>query len=152
MDKKPFRETKVGMALIGAAKLLNPTLGGVLEGVLSPADAIKAIGESGVSGEDKIKLQQMLFEHQNIEMQEVTKRWQADQMSDSWLSKNIRPVVLASCMFVFLILGILDSIDNVGVTIHENWIGTFEMMMMTVVGAYFGGRSIEKSVSMYKKK
>ena len=152
MDKKPFGETKVGQLLVGAASLLNPTLGGVLGGVLSPADAIKEIGKSNVSGEDKIKLQQMLFEHQNIEMQEITKRWQADQMSDSWLSKNIRPLVLASCMGIFLMLGVFDSIDAVGVTIHESWISTFETMMMTVVGGYFGGRSIEKSVSMYKKK
>ena len=152
MEKKAFKDTKLGMLLIGAASLLNPTLGGVLQGALTPGDAIKAIGESGIPAADKIKLQQMLYDHQNTELQEVTKRWQADQMSDSWLSKNIRPIVLASCMGIFLILGVLDSIDKVGVSIHEAWISTFETMMMSVVGAYFGGRSIEKSMNIYKNR
>ena len=151
MDKKKFADTKVGQLIIGATTLVNPALGKVISGVFSPTEAIAEIAKSNISSEDKIKLQQMLFEHQNIELEEVTKRWQADQMSDSWLSKNIRPLVLAGCMFIFLLLGVLDSIDNVGVSIHEAWISTFETMMMTVVAGYFGGRSLEKSVSLYKK-
>ncbi len=78
--KKKFAETTVGKLLFGAASLVNPTLGSVLSGVTSPAEAIAAIGKSDVSGEDKIKLQQLIFEQQNKEMEAVTSRWQADSM------------------------------------------------------------------------
>jgi len=145
--KKKFAETTVGKLLFGAASLVNPTLGSVLSGVTSPAEAIAAIGKSDVSGEDKIKLQQLIFEQQNKEMEAVTSRWQADSMSDSWLSKNVRPMVLVWCIVIFSIAGLLDSVESIG----ELWNDTFEKVMMAVVLAYFGGRTTEKATSLFKK-
>ena len=75
--KKKFAETTVGKLLFGAASLVNPTLGNLISGVSSPAEAIAAIGKSNVSSEDKIKLQQLIFEQQNKEMESITSRWQA---------------------------------------------------------------------------
>ena len=69
--KKKFKDTTVGKLLFGAASLVNPALGNVLSGVTSPAEAIAAIGKSDVSGEDKIKLQQLIFEQQNKEIEET---------------------------------------------------------------------------------
>ena len=150
-DKKKFKETTVGKLLFGAASMINPTLGKVLSGVSSPKEALAEIGKSKISNEDKIKLQQMIYEQQNKEIEAVTNRWQADSISDSWLSKNVRPMVLVWCIVVFSLAGILDSIESVPFHIGETWNDTFEKVMMAVVLAYFGGRTAEKSSSIFKK-
>ena len=149
--KKKFAETTVGKLLFGAASLVNPTLGNLISGVSSPAEAIAAIGKSDASSEDKIKLQQLIHEQQNKEMQAITSRWEADSKSDSWLSKNVRPMVLIWCIVVFSIAGIFDSIETIPFAIHDNWNDTFEKVMMAVVISYFGSRGIEKSVNIIKK-
>ena len=151
MSKKKFKDTTVGQLLFGAASVINPTLGNVLQGVTSPKEAIAEIAKSDVSLDDKIKLQQLIYEQQNKEIEAITSRWQADSMSDSWLSKNVRPLVLVWCIVVFSFAGILDSIDTIPFNIHETWNDTFEKVMMAVVLAYFGGRSSEKAVSIFKK-
>ena len=149
--KKKFSESTVGKLLFGAASIVNPTLGNVLKGVTSPKEAIAEIGKAKISTGDKIKLQQLIYEQQNKEMESITSRWQADANSDSWLSKNVRPLVLVWCIVVFSFAGILDSIDSVPFHINEVWNDTFEKVMMACVLAYFGGRTAEKSTSMFKK-
>jgi len=151
-EKKPFKESTLGKMLLGAATLINPTLGSVLEGITSPGEAIAAITKSDISQEDKIKLQTLIFDQQNKEMEAVTNRWLADSISDSWLSKNVRPLVLIWCIVIFTFVGILDSIDGVPFTISELWNNTFESVMMAVVLAYFGGRTTEKATNLFKKK
>ena len=76
--------------------VINPTLGNVLQGVTSPKEAIAEIVKSDVSLDDKIKLQQLIYEQQNKEIEAITSRWNADSLSDSWLSKNVRPLVSVS--------------------------------------------------------
>ena len=149
-DKKKFKETTVGKLLFGAASMINPALGKVLSGVTSPQEALAEIGKSKISDEDKIKLQQMIYEQQNKEIQSITSRWEADSMSDSWLSKNVRPLVLVWCIVVFSLAGILDSIESIPFHIGATWNDTFEKVMMAVVLAYFGGRTAEKSTSIFK--
>ena len=149
--KKKFAESTVGKLLFGAASIVNPTLGNVLKGVTSPGEAIAAIGKSDTSSDDKIKLQQLIYEQQNKEMEAITSRWEADSKSDSWLSKNVRPMVLIWCIVIFSFAGILDSVESIPFTIHDNWNDTFEKVMMAVVLAYFGGRSGENVTSIFKK-
>jgi len=149
--KKKFAESTVGKLLFGAASIVNPALGNVLKGVTSPGEAIAAIGKSDVSSDDKIKLQQLIYEQQNKEMESITSRWQADASSDSWLSKNVRPLVLVWCIIVFSLAGLLDSVDTIPFNIGATWNDTFEKVMMAVVLAYFGGRSGEKVTSIFKK-
>ena len=149
-DKKKFKETTVGKLLFGAASMINPTLGKVLSGVSSPQEALAEIGKSKISNEDKIKLQQMIYDQQNKEIESITSRWKADSISDSWLSKNVRPLVLVWCIVVFSLAGILDSIESVPFHIGATWNDTFEKVMMAVVLAYFGGRTAEKSTSIFK--
>ena len=149
--KKKFAETTVGKLLFGAASMASPALGNVLKGVTSPGEAIAAIGKSDVSSDDKIKLQQLIYEQQNKEMESITSRWQADSTSDSWLSKNVRPLVLVWCIVVFSFAGILDSVESTPFNIGVTWNDTFEKVMMAVVLAYFGGRSGEKVTSIFKK-
>ena len=151
MSKKKFKDTTVGQLLFGAASVINPTLGNVLQAVTSPKEAIAAISKSDVATDDKIKLQEIIYEQQNKEIEAITSRWEADSMSDSWLSKNVRPLVLVWCIVVFSFAGILDSIETIPFNIHDNWNSTFENVMMAVVLAYFGGRSGEKVTSIFKK-
>ena len=151
MSKKKFKDTTVGKLLLGAAGVINPTLGNLLEGVASPKEAIAEIVKSNISQDDKIKLQQLIYDQQNKEIQAITSRWNADSLSDSYLSKNVRPLVLIWCICIFSLAGILDSIDSVPFHINETWNDTFEKVMMAVVLAYFGGRTTEKATNLFKK-
>ena len=93
----------------------------------------------------------IIYDQQNKEIQAITSRWSADSLSDSYLSKNVRPLVLIWCICIFSLAGILDSIDSVPFHINETWNDTFEKVMMAVVLAYFGGRTTEKATNLFKK-
>lgn len=152
MPNKKFKDTTVGKLLLGAASVINPTLGSVLEGVTSPKEAIAEITKADIPAEEKIKLQQLIFEQQNKEIEAISVRWKADAASDSWLSKNVRPLVLVWCIVVFSFAGILDSVKSIAFEINALWNDTFEKVMMAVVLAYFGGRTTEKATNIFKNK
>ena len=83
------------------------------------------------------------LEQDVIEMQEVTKRWQSDMSSNSWLSSNIRPLSLAFLTLALFIYVILDSsLDTF--KIDEQWISLLGNLLMLVYGGYFGARTLEK--------
>ena len=151
MSKKALKETAVGKLLFGAASIISPQLGAVLNGVTSPKEAIAEITKAKIPTEDKIKLQTLIYEQQNKEMEEISMRWKADAASDSWLSKNVRPLVLVWCIVIFSLAGLLDSVSSIPFHIGETWNDTFEKVMMAVVLAYFGGRSGEKIGNILKK-
>ncbi len=150
MSKKPFKNTTVGKLLFGAASIINPTLGNVLQGVTNPKQAIAEITKAKISNDDKIKLQELIYEQQNKEIEAITSRWEADAKG-SWLTQNVRPLVLVWCIVIFSFAGILDSVDSIPFHINEVWNDTFEKVMMAVVLAYFGGRTTEKATSIFKK-
>lgn len=147
--KKKFKETTVGKLLMGAAHVVNPSLGKVLEGVLSPKEAIAEISKSNISVEDKIKLQQMIYDHQNKELEEVSKRWSADMTSDNKLSKSVRPLTLIFIVFSTVLLIFIDS-GFINFAVDDEWKELLKMLLITIVAAYFGGRSYEKAKSINK--
>ena len=142
-DKKKFKDTTVGKMLLGAAGLINPTLGSVLQGVTSPKEAIAEIGKSKISNDDKIKLQQMLFEQQTKEMQEISTRWVADSKSDSWLSRNVRPMVLIFLVVSSVLMVFIDA-GWINFEISQSNQALLTTSLTVTLGAYFGGRSFEK--------
>tara|TARA_S200002703_G_C3795532_1_gene245607 strand:- start:154 stop:624 length:471 start_codon:yes stop_codon:yes gene_type:complete len=150
MSKKNFKDSTVGKIILGAATMINPTLGNVLQGVTSPKEALAEISKSGISVDDKIKLQQMIYDQQNKEMESVTARWQADMNSvnSGWLSKNVRPLILIWCIVVFSLAGILDSVTTIDFQINSLWNDTFEKVMLAVVFSFFGGRTFEKGANI----
>ena len=148
--KKKFAESTVGKLLLGAAGIVNPTLGNVLKGVTSPKEAIAEIGKAKIPTQEKIRLQQLIYEQQNKEIEEISTRWVADSKG-SWLTQNVRPLVLVWCIVIFSFAGLLDSVDSIPFHINEVWNDTFEKVMMAVVLAYFGGRTTEKATSIFKK-
>lgn len=112
--------------------------------------ADKISGDKKLSAEDKELLLKEL-EYDMIEMQEVTKRWQYDMASDSWLSKNIRPLALAFMTLTLFLYIILDSsLDNF--SIKDSWIDLLSSLLLLAYGGYFGARSAEKITKNWKKK
>lgn len=85
----------------------------------------------------------------NIEAQELTKRQSADMASDSWLSKNIRPMTLVYLLTAFILMAVLDGY---GFKISESYVTLLGQWGMLVMTAYFGGRSLEKIMDMRNKK
>lgn len=78
--------------------------------------------------------------------QEISKRWASDMNSDSWLSKNVRPLTLAAVM-IFLIL--MTFFEGFGISsVDERWIGLWELVSLTVIGGYFAVRSVDKRTRM----
>jgi len=77
------------------------------------------------------------------EMEEVTKRWQSDMLSDSWWSKNIRPLSLAFLTLALFLYIILDSAIK-GFKINEAWIDLLSSLLLLVYGGYYGARAVEK--------
>ena len=143
MSKKKFKETTVGKLLLGAASVINPTLSNVLQGVTSPQEAIAEITKSDAPQEDKIKLQQLIYDQQNKEIEAITVRWKADSMSDSWLSKNVRPLVLVFLVVSTVLMIFIDA-GAISFTVEEKWTDLLQLVLITVIGAYFGGRTMEK--------
>jgi len=149
--------TAVGRALrflAAQGKKFAPELldmAGSLTGVEALSKLGTAIkGDSGLSEIDK-KLLLAELETDAIREQEITKRWEADLHSDSWLSKNVRPLTLTfllACMFLFVIL---DSTDSIPFNIDGEWIDLLKALMITAVGGYFVVRSGEKITNKIKK-
>ena len=147
--------TRVGDALrwlVKQGKEVAPELiqlAGNITGIDSLKQLSKKIKESDKLSEiDKqILLEELRYDM--LEMQEVTKRWQYDMSSDSWLSKNIRPLTLAfltSTLFLYIIL--VSSIQ--GFKIDSNWLDLLSSLLLLVYGGYFGARTVEKVVSHRK--
>jgi len=109
----------------------------------NPIDVIKAISkDKDIPAKDK-EMMMADLEQDVIEMEEVTKRWQSDMSSDSWLSKNIRPLSLAFLTLTLFIYIILDS-SLEGFKIASEWVSLLGNLLMLVYGGYFGARTLEK--------
>jgi hypothetical protein len=94
--------------------------------------------------EAKKKLKEVLLDYEKAIQVEVSERWRVDMQSDSWLSKNIRPMVLIFLCFSTILLIFIDS-GVITFRVDESWVELLKVVLMTCIGAYFGGRSFEKS-------
>ena len=74
----------------------------------------------------------------------VTDRWKADMGSDSWLSKNVRPLVLMFLIFNTMLLIFIDA-GYIEFKVEDNWVDLLQVLLLTVIAAYFGGRTVEKT-------
>ncbi len=149
LKKNGGKGTAVGNALrflVKQGKTISPKLldlAGDITGIKSLNELGDAIsGDDGIEQIDKDLLLREL-EQDVIEMQEVTKRWSSDMMSDSWLSKNIRPLSLAFLTLTLFIYIILDS-SLEGFKIDEQWVSLLGNLLMLTYGGYFGARTLEK--------
>tara|TARA_R100000008_G_scaffold76798_1_gene56860 strand:+ start:385 stop:777 length:393 start_codon:yes stop_codon:yes gene_type:complete len=117
----------------GASDLVK-NVGGVI-------DNLHTSKEEKLEAERKIKDMIMGYE---AEMQkQVTERWKVDMQSDSWLSKNIRPMVLIFLVVSTVLLIFIDA-GIIQFEVKASWVDLLQLVLITVIGAYFGGRSLEK--------
>ena len=117
----------------GAADLVK-NVGGVI-------DNLHTSKEEKLEAEQKIK---ELVANYEIEMEKnITDRWKADMNSDSWLSKNIRPLVLVFLVVCTVLMIFIDA-GSINFVVEEKWTDLLQLVLITVIGAYFGGRTMEK--------
>ena len=117
----------------GASKLVE-SVGGVLDNVIT-TDEEKL--------EAKRKLKEVILSHEAEMERNITDRWAADMNSDSWLSKNVRPLVLIFLVVSTVLMIFIDA-GAISFTVEEKWTDLLQLVLITVIGAYFGGRSLEK--------
>ena len=151
MSKKKFNETKVGQFLSKAAPGILGTVGEVLpdNGVLG---LVKNLihKDPVLPAEDKEKALKLL-EQDMVEMQEISKRWESDMKSDSWLSKNTRPMSLIFLTVMTIAFIWVDSHETLSFTVGQEWISLLKTLTTTVYVAYFGSRGAEKFKSISNK-
>ena len=140
--KKKFKETKVGKFLLGKSGIIN-VIGNILpdQGALG---MVKNLIQSDpdLPPQDK-ETALKLLEQDMVELQEISKRWDSDMKSDSWLSKNTRPMALIFLTISLIIFILLDGFD-IAFSIETGWIDLFKSLLITVYVAYFGSRGVEK--------
>ena len=123
------------------SKLLNFLGGGVVKQVGDVIDNLSTSEEERL--EAKRKMKEVLMQAESQAQEQVTRRWEADMKSDNWLSKNIRPLICIFLTAIFVVLSVFDG--NIGdFVIQESYIPIYQTLLITVYGAYFAGRSIEK--------
>ena len=117
----------------GASELVK-SVGGVL-------DNLTTSKEEKLEAERKI---QDLIANHEVEMEKnITERWKMDMQSDSWLSKNIRPLVLVFLVVSTVLMIFIDA-GTINFIVEDKWTDLLQLVLITVIGAYFGGRSLEK--------
>ena len=121
----------------------------MLKGILNKlvGDAGNIIDNVVTTKEEKMKLKnemkKMLLDSENDLQKNVTDRWTADMKSDSWLSKNVRPMTLIFVLVCTMLLIFIDA-GTIEFHVEEKWTDLLQLVLITIVGSYFGGRSIEK--------
>ena len=117
----------------GASDLIG-SIGGVV-------DNLTTSKEEKLEAERKIK---ELVSNYEVEMEKtITDRWKSDMASDSWMSKNVRPLVLIFLVVSTILLVFIDA-GVIAFEVKASWVDLLQLVLITVIGAYFGGRSLEK--------
>ena len=123
------------------SKIFSSGAGELIKNVGGVIDNLHTSAEEKAEAEAKIKDLVMGYE---AEMQkQVTERWKMDMQSDSWLSKNIRPLVLIFLVVSTVLLVFIDA-GVIAFEVKASWVDLLQLVLITVIGAYFGGRSLEK--------
>jgi|SRR6185369_8433601 len=137
-DRKKFKDTTVGKFLKEKAPHILDAIGDRFPAVGLVRDLISK--DDKMSAEDKETAMKMA-EFELKEMEEVTQRWQSDMNSDSWLSKNVRPLVLLYLLFLLTLVVVLSFWK---IEIPKEYTALLSTLMVTTFLAYFGGRTMEK--------
>jgi len=125
----------LGMLSGGGVKDLVDGVGGVI-------DNLHTSKEEKLEAERKIK--EIVASYQATLEKEISSRWDADMKSDSWLSKNVRPLVLIFLVISTVLLIFIDA-GAINFVVEAKWTDLLQLVLITVIGAYFGGRSLEKT-------
>ena len=139
MEKKTFKETKIGAFLASKAPKVLAAIGdvlpdqgglGVVKNIISSDTKIKAVDK-----EEAMRLIELDMQ----ELKEISSRWRADMKSDSWLSKNTRPLALVFLTASAVLMMAVDSF-HLQFDVDESWINLLKTLLVTVYVAYFGSK------------
>ena len=126
---------------LGLGKLFSGWAADLVEGVGGVIDNLHTSKEEKLAAEQKVK---ELVANYEIEMEKnITDRWKEDMNSDSWLSKNVRPLVLVFLVVCTVLMIFIDA-GSINFVVEEKWTDLLQLVLITVIGAYFGGRTMEK--------
>ena len=118
----------------GATALVN-SVGGVIDNLhTSKEEATKA----------RLEIQALVSDYETKMEAEISSRWTADMKSDSWLAKNVRPLALVFLVASTVLMIFIDA-GSVNFVVEPKWTDLLQLVLITVIGAYFGGRSLEKT-------
>ena len=122
-------------------KIFSSGAGELVKSVGGVIDNLTTSKEEKLEAERKI---QALIANHEVEMEKnITERWKMDMQSDSWLSKNIRPLVLVFLVVSTVLMIFIDA-GTINFVVEDKWTDLLQLVLITVIGAYFGGRSLEK--------
>jgi hypothetical protein len=151
VPKKKFKDTRVGQFLVKTA----PNILSVASDLLPDAGVLNMVKQL-ISKNNQLPIKDKeealrLIDLDIVEAQEISKRWNADMASDSFLSKNTRPMTLIFLTVSMIFLIVLDSL-NIDFGVNAEWIELLKSLLITVYVAYFGSRGVEKYKYISNKK
>jgi len=144
MADKKFKDSKVGKWLTEKLPDVANTMGDVLpdRGMLGVLKRV-VDGSPELTPAEKLEFEKLAMQQEVSAQEQVTRRWEADAKSDVKLAKYIRPVTLIALTVFFMVVMVWDGLDQTFMP-PENYIRLLEVLMLTVFGAYFAGRTVEK--------
>tara|TARA_R100000781_G_scaffold50202_1_gene33266 strand:- start:16 stop:444 length:429 start_codon:yes stop_codon:yes gene_type:complete len=122
-------------------KILGGGAGKLVESIGGVVDSLSTTKEEKL--EAKRKMKELMANYQMEIEKQVSARWDADMKSDSWLSKNVRPMTLIFVLVCTMLLIFIDA-GAINFVVEEKWTDLLQLTLITIIGAYFGGRSVEK--------
>ena len=123
------------------SKIFSGGAADLVKGVGGVIDNLHTSKEEKLAAENKVK---ELIANYEVQMeQQISDRWKADMNSDSWLSKNVRPMILIFLVVSTVLMIFIDA-GTITFTVEEKWTDLLQLVLITVIGAYFGGRTMEK--------
>lgn len=143
-ENKKFKDTKVGKWVKEKLPEVALNFADIIpdQGVLGIVKRV-VDGSPELSAQDKLEFDKLSVEAERNAQDNVTKRWEADAKSDVKLAKFIRPAILISLTLFYMVVTVWDGLSPSFMP-PENYINLLEILMLTVFGAYFAGRTIEK--------
>ena len=127
------------MSILG--KIFSGGAADLVKGVGGVIDNLHTSDEEKLAAENKIK--SLIADYETKIEANITDRWKADMNSDSWLSKNVRPLILIFLVVSTVLMIFIDA-GTIQFVVEEKWTDLLQLVLITVIGAYFGGRSFEK--------
>ena len=123
-------------------KIFSSGAGELVKNVGGVIDNLTTSKEEKLAAEQKVK--ELIADYETQMEANITDRWKSDMNSDSWLSKNVRPLVLIFLVVCTVLMIFIDA-GTIQFEVEEKWTDLLQLVLITVIGAYFGGRSFEKS-------
>ena len=131
------------------AKLFGNAGGGIVDKISGVVD--KFVRTKDEKAEFEKQMTEILIEAEAAMQKNVTERWKADLEHGNWLTRSVRPLVLIFLIVATVLMVFIDS-GSIHFTVEEKWTDLLQLVLMTTIGAYFGGRSAEKFNQVKNKK